>query len=119
MKKRTIWESLIWEQNGDMNLSQLLCVIFGLVGIAGFIWVNFLTHAPTIVILSSWIFLIGAFASLLICSVPLAKSKILAHATLPGSLTKSIAELQDPLITTDVQEGWEKKHQGDNNKDDL
>jgi hypothetical protein len=107
---RTFLQALLYETDGDLNLTWLFVLIMGLVGSCGFVWSVIVAPllgitVNTLVQIASWSFLAGAFASVLIAAIPLAKAKVLARATLPGELAKSVASVANNVETsTDIQE---------------
>jgi len=110
---RGFFESLIWEKDGSMNLSQLLCTLLTLIGATGFIYAVILNNGTIVEKIVAWSFLTGSFASLLIASLPINKAKILASATLPSDLEHGLADvvnsLGNPLSSSDIQELTTKK----------
>jgi len=109
-KTRRFFQALLYESDGDLNLTWLFVLVMGLTGSAGFLWSVVL--APlfgytinTVVQIASWSFLAGAFASVLIAAIPISKAKILARATLPGDLAKAVSSVADNVeVSTDIQE---------------
>jgi hypothetical protein len=113
------WHSLVFETDGDLNLTWLFVLLMGGVGTVGFLWEivvgPILGFAPsTIEKIAAWSFLAGAFASVLIAAIPIAKAKVLAKATLPGELAKSVASVGDQFVeqSTDIQEITQHKDIG-------
>lgn len=108
--RRPFLKAILYEKDGDLNLTWLFVLIMGMMGSAGFVWSVIMAPifgypVTTIVQIAAWSFLAGAFASVLIAAVPLAKAKILANATLPSELSKSIAEIADNVEgSTDLTE---------------
>jgi hypothetical protein len=114
-KHRPFWHALVFEKDGDMNLTWLFVLALGAAGSLGFLWVTVLAPffgfpASAVVQIAAWSFLAGAFASVLIAAIPIAKAKVLAKATLPGELAKSVASVGDTFVeqSTDLQEGKTK-----------
>lgn len=108
---RPFWHALVFESDGDLNLTWLFVLLMGAVGTIGFMWEIVLGpifgYAPsTLEKIAAWSFLAGAFASVLIAAIPIAKAKVLAKATLPGELAKSVASVGDTFVdqSTDIQE---------------
>lgn len=109
-KSRQFFQSLLYETDGDLNLTWLFVLLMGLMGSAGFLWSIVLAPifgytVNTLVQIASWSFLAGAFASVLIAAIPVSKAKILARATLPAELAKSVASVANNVeVSTDIQE---------------
>lgn len=106
---RKFLQALLYETDGDLNLTWLFVLIMGLVGSLGFLWVVMIAPflgiaVNTMVQIASWSFLAGAFASVLIAAIPLAKAKVLARATLPGDLAKAVSSVGNVEASTDIQE---------------
>lgn len=107
---RPFFDALVFEQDGDLNLTWLFVLVMGAFGSLGFIWVNIIAPLmgiviPVLIQIASWSFLAGAFASVLIAAIPLAKAKILANSKLPADFAKSVASVAQAVETsTDVQE---------------
>lgn len=107
---RSLLEALFFEKDGDLNLSQVFVLLMGLAGTFGFIY-QLIYSKNTLTTIAGWSFMAGAFASVLIASIPIAKAKILANSKLPGELAKAIADvgLNDPGISSDIQELTERR----------
>jgi hypothetical protein len=110
------WHSLVFETDGDLNLTWLFVLLMGAVGTIGFLWEIVLAPVFGFSVgplekIAAWSFLAGAFASVLIAAIPIAKAKVLAKATLPGELAKSVASVGDTFVdeSTDIQEITSKK----------
>ena len=106
---RKFFQSLLYETDGDLNLTWLFVLLMGLMGSAGFLWSIVLGPLfgftiNTLVQIASWSFLAGAFASVLIAAIPVSKAKILARATLPGELAKAVSNVGNVEASTDIQE---------------
>jgi hypothetical protein len=106
---RKFFQALLYETDGDLNLTWLFVLIMGLVGSIGFVWAVIVAPflgipVNTMVQIASWSFLAGAFASVLIAAIPLAKAKVLARATLPGDLAKAVSSVGNVEASTDIQE---------------
>jgi hypothetical protein len=106
---RPFFEALCFETDGDLNISSAILIVLALCGVCGFLFT--VVVAPVIglptsvaVQVAAYSFLAGAFGAVLIASVPLAKSKILARATLPGELAKAVASVGNVEQSTDIQE---------------
>lgn len=105
---RPFFSALVYEKDGDLNLTWLFVMLMGLIASAGFIFV--LGADPGVFTLwdrlAAWSFMGGAFASVLIASLPIAKAKILANAKLPGELSRSISSIAPKNVeaSTDIQE---------------
>jgi len=89
VKKRSFWRALVFEKDNDLNLSWIITVIIMLAGVFAIICDCVTGHSISN---AAWAWLGGSFASVLIASVPIAKAKILANATLPGSTTDAIGK---------------------------
>lgn len=106
---RKFFQSLLYETDGDLNLTWLFVLLMGLIGSAGFLWSIVLGPLfgftiNTLVQIASWSFLAGAFASVLIAAIPVSKAKILARATLPSELAKAVSNVGNVEASTDIQE---------------
>lgn len=117
---RPFWTALVFEKDGDLNLTWLFVFIMGMIGAAGFVHVVILSHGALLAQIAAWSFLGGSLASMLIAAIPLSKAKILARATLPGEIAKSIASVsvgEDPQVSTDIQELHMLQEQRDSKKE--
>jgi len=105
-KTRPFWASLIYTKEGDLDFSWVLALLMGLAGVFGFVWVIVACSTAALGnILAAWSFLGGAFASVLLAAVPIAKAKIMANATLPSNLAKDIGDAGHVIETsTDISE---------------
>lgn len=106
---RQFFQALLYETDGDLNLTWLFVLLMGLMGSAGFFWSIILAPifgftVNTLVQIASWSFLAGAFASVLIAAIPVSKAKILARATLPAELAKAVSNVGNVETSTDIQE---------------
>lgn len=104
---RPFLTALLYERDGDLNLTWLFVFIMGIVGAIGF-FVEVVIRGGGVASvpakLAAWSFLAGAFLSVLIAAIPVAKAKILANAKLPGEVSKSIASIKNVETSTDIQE---------------
>lgn len=116
---RQFFRALVYEKDGDLNLSQLLTAIMAIIGMVGFIWVMIINPSSSIVVqIAAWSFLGGAFASVLIASLPVAKAKILANAKLPAEFANAIAEAGKTVTeSTDIKELSQKEQDTQSNTD--
>jgi hypothetical protein len=103
-KDRPFFKALLFERDGDLNLTWLFTLLMGLVGSAGFVYTLITPGMSLPDRLAAWSFLAGAFASVLIAALPIAKAKILANAKLPSELSKNISSIRDVTESTDIQE---------------
>lgn len=108
---RPFLTALLYERDGDLNLTWLFVLIMGIVGAIGF-FVEVVIRggdvSSTPAKMAAWSFLAGAFLSVLIAAIPIAKAKILANAKLPGEVSKSIASIRNVETSTDIQEIYQK-----------
>lgn len=107
---RPLSEALFYETDGDLNVSSLVLLLMGLTGAAGFVWAVILSvifgHPSSITIqLAAWSWLAGFSASVLLAAIPVAKSKILARATLPADLSQTIATMNVETSTDMMEQG--------------
>ena len=107
---RPLSEALFYETDGDLDLSSLMLVVMGFTGAVGFLWVVIFAavfHYPTSITiqLAAWSWLAGFSASILIAAVPVAKSKILSRATLPGELATTISKMNVETSTDMMEQG--------------
>jgi hypothetical protein len=115
---RPFWTALVFEKDGDLNLTWLFVFLLGMIGAAGFVHVVIFGHGALLAQIAAWSFLGGTLASMLIAAIPLSKAKILARATLPGEIAKSISSVvigSDPGVSTDIQE-LSQRQQGEDTK---
>ncbi len=104
---RPFWGSLVYTKDGDLDLSWCFVLLMGLCGVVGFLWVLIIHPASIPVQIAAWTFLGGAFVSVLIAAIPIAKAKILADSRVQVELAQSIASAgMSPNVTasTDVYE---------------
>lgn len=104
---RPFFTALLFEKDGDLNLTWLFVFLMGLVGSFGFVHIVIFNHGQLLEKIAAWSFLGGSLSAMLIASLPLNKAKILARATLPGEIAKSISSValgNDPGVSTDIQE---------------
>lgn len=110
---RPFLKALVYERDGDLNLTWLFVFLMGLVGSLGFMsTVIFSPEASVLEKIAAWSFLGGAFMAVLIAAVPIAKAKILAQSSLPADFAKGIASVaQNVEQSTDVQEIFMRSQQ--------
>lgn len=103
---RPFFAALLFEKDGDLNLTWMFVLLMGMIGAIGFMYT---LVTPTMTLfdrLAAWSFLGGSFMGVLISAIPLAKAKVLAKSTLPSDFAKSIASVAPKSVdqSTDVQE---------------
>jgi len=93
---------LFYTKSGELDLAILFSAIILLVGlIAVFVELFTPTRLPNV----AWTFLISSFSTTLIAAVPVNRARILANATMPGSVADAVAKaLGNPMASSDVQE---------------
>lgn len=110
-RRENFFQALLYEKDGDLNLTWLFVLILGLIGAAGFLHVVF-AAAPVVEKIAAWSFLGGAFSLVVLAAIPIAKAKILANSRVPGEMAKSIASvtqgLEDPGQSSDIQDSYGK-----------
>lgn len=120
-RRENFFEALVYEKDGDLNLTWLFVLLMGLVGCVGFLHAVF-TAATVIEKVAAWSFLGGSFSLVVLAAIPIAKAKILANSKVPGEMAKSIASvtegLQDPGMSSDIQETYIKKQTSRGRDDD-
>lgn len=108
--QRPFLRALLFEKDGDLNLSYIYMGIYSLIGIIVVLWTIIINPASVIVQVSALSFLGAAFMGLLITGVPIAKAKILARSSLPSDIAKGIASAgQNVTASTDISELWQKE----------
>jgi hypothetical protein len=111
---RPLIKALFYERDGDLNISQVLCAVFGIAGVFAFLF-QILTDSNTLAIIAGWSFLGAAFMGLLIATVPISKAKILANSKVPGEVAKAIGDVANNVETsTDVEELWHRRTTNNN-----
>jgi hypothetical protein len=106
---RPLIKALFYERDGDLNISQVLCAVFGIAGVAAFLFQIF-HESNTLAIIAGWSFLGAAFMGLLIATIPISKAKILAQSKVPGEVAKAIGDVANNVETsTDVQEIYSRR----------
>ena len=108
-RRENFFQALLYERDGDLNLTWLFVLLMGTVGCIGFIW-NLFIGAPVLVQIASWSFLGGAFSLVVLAAIPISKAKILANSRVPGDMARSIASVaeHDPGVSTDIQESYQR-----------
>ena len=91
--ERSLVAALFFTKEGNLDLTWLFVFIMGMIGSYGFIHVNVIVRESSIVEkVVSWSFLAGAFSLIVLAAIPLAKTKVLADAQLPGNMAKSVGD---------------------------
>lgn len=109
--ERNVFAALIFTKEGNLDLTWLFVFIMGMVGSFTFIWVNVINGATSSIVekVVSWSFIAGSFSLIVLAAIPLAKTKILADAKLPGDMANAVGNAAKgitivPTTTdTDVQ----------------
>jgi hypothetical protein len=103
---RPFFKALVYERDGDLNLSWLLLLLYSLTGIASVIWTVIIKPASVAIQIASLSFMGSAFIALLIASIPYAKAKLLAKSNVPSDVAKAIssAGLRNVETSTDLME---------------
>jgi uncharacterized membrane protein len=109
---RPFWASLVFEKDGDLNLTWLFVMLMGIIGSVGFVHATIIGHNISIVEkIAAWSFLGATLTSMLIAAIPLSKAKVLANATLPGEIAKDISSMASIKVSdasTDLKEQYDK-----------
>jgi hypothetical protein len=110
-KERSVVAALFFTKNGDLDLTWLFVFIMGMIGSYVFLHVNVFQRDSSIIEkVVSWSFLAGAFSLIVLAAIPLAKTKVLADAKLPGEMAKNVGDAAKGITiiptetSTDVQE---------------
>lgn len=89
--ERSLLAALFFTKDGNLDLTWLFVFIMGMIGSYGFIHVNVIVRESSIVEkVVSWSFLAGAFSLIVLAAIPLAKTKVLADAKLPGDMANAV-----------------------------
>jgi len=90
-KERSLAAALFFTKEGNLDLTWLFVFVMGMIGSYGFIHVNVIVRESSIVEkVVSWSFLAGAFSLIVLAAIPLAKTKVLADAKLPGEMANAV-----------------------------
>lgn len=101
-EKRSFWNGLWFEKDGDFNPGYALTGLVIMSLIFGFVWVIVAKYSITVQIVS-FSSLITALGIISIVAVPLGKAKVLANAKMPSEVGKAV--IPDNIETsTDVRE---------------
>lgn len=117
---KTFIDSLVFERDGDLNLTWLFVLLMGLIGSIGFLWTIMFNPSSSIVErIAAWSFLGSAFALVVLAAIPIAKTKILANSRVPGDVGRSIASVSRGMeSSTDIQEMYTRTISTDNNNEE-
>lgn len=95
-RKRSFWQSLLWERDNDFNPSWCLCALLAFTGIGAVVCeCVFGVHLSN----AAWAWLGTAFMALLIASVPISRAKILASSRLaeaPQAIAQAVTTASNP-----------------------
>ena len=113
----TFIDSLVFEQDGDLNLTWLFVLLMGLIGSVGFLYTIMFNPASSVVErIAAWSFLGSAFALVVLAAIPIAKTKILANSRVPGDVGRSIASVSRGMeSSTDIQEMYTRTSTNNDN----
>lgn len=97
---------LFYTGSGDLDLSWFLVLMFALTAITGFLVETFTTMGPTV---WAWSFLGGAFLTVMIAAVPIAKARLIANSRSIGDFSGSIASGGGNVFNDDERDpNWDK-----------